>query len=72
MPDLMSIMKTIQEIIMKHLHKEGFRLEMKNISEQFVSEIDTSTDETDDSVASNVKSIGWNILSGPIPRCNGS
>ena len=34
---------------------------MKNISEQFVSEIDTSTDETDDSVASNVKSIGWNI-----------
>ena len=27
MPDLMSIMKTIQEIIMKHLYNESFRLE---------------------------------------------
>lgn len=29
MPDLMSIMKTIQEIIMKHLYNESFRLEVK-------------------------------------------
>ena len=38
MPDLMSIMKTIQEIIMKHLYNESFRLEVKKkIEEQFVS-----------------------------------
>ena len=29
MPDLMSIMKTIQEIIMKHLYNESFRSEME-------------------------------------------
>ena len=60
MPDLMSIMKTIQEIIMKHLHNESFRLKMEKIEDKFVSKIDTSTDYTDDSNASNVKSVGWN------------
>ena len=71
MPDLMSIMKTIQEIIMKHLYNEILRLERwKKLKNNLYLKLTPQLIKLMTQMASMLKvSVGTNKRSIPALQC---